>query len=136
MTEKIILKETITKGNPEVKKTTKKKYYKPKKKREILDIIEPQNLPISSSYNSRLVFKFIQPIPNQSCLDYDKQIQNVIFLSKIPDETNVVILHEKKTGQTSAGIAKNVDLRTDIDENIGNMVSDLKSKIFSTVLKQ
>jgi len=38
MTEKIILKETITKGNPEVKKTTKKKYYKPKKKREILDI--------------------------------------------------------------------------------------------------
>jgi hypothetical protein len=38
MTEKIILKETITKGNPEVKKTTKKKYYKPRKKREILDI--------------------------------------------------------------------------------------------------
>ena len=36
--EKEILKETITKGNPEVKKKPKKKYYKPKKKREILDI--------------------------------------------------------------------------------------------------
>ena len=38
MTEKIILKETITKGKPEVEKKPKKKYYKPKKKREILDI--------------------------------------------------------------------------------------------------
>ena len=38
MTEKIILKETITKGNPEVEKKPKKKYYKPRKKREILDI--------------------------------------------------------------------------------------------------
>jgi deoxyribodipyrimidine photo-lyase len=55
---------------------------------------------------------------------------------KIIDETNVILLHEKKQGQSSAGIVKNVDLRSDIDENIGNMVSDLKSKIFSTVLKQ
>ena len=38
MTEKIILKETITKGKPEVEKKPKKKYYKPRKKREILDI--------------------------------------------------------------------------------------------------
>ena len=38
MTEKIILKEKITKGTPDVKTTAKKKYYKPRKKREILDI--------------------------------------------------------------------------------------------------
>ena len=64
------------------------------------------------------------------------KIDRYVFSRKITDETNVVINHEKKIGQTSAGIVKNVDLRSDIDENIGNMVSDLKSKIFSTVLKQ
>ena len=42
MTEKIILKETITKGNPEVEKKPKKKYYKPRKKREILNIEVPK----------------------------------------------------------------------------------------------
>ena len=36
MTEKIILKETITKGKPEVENKPKKKYYKPRKKREII----------------------------------------------------------------------------------------------------
>ena len=38
MTEKIILKETITKRNPEVEKKPNKKYYKPKKIKEILEI--------------------------------------------------------------------------------------------------
>lgn len=38
MTEKIILKETITKGKPEVEKKPKKKYYKPRKKREIIEV--------------------------------------------------------------------------------------------------
>jgi hypothetical protein len=38
MTEKIILKETITKGNPEVESKPKKKYYKPRKKREIIEV--------------------------------------------------------------------------------------------------
>ena len=42
MTEKIILKEKITKGTPEVKTTPKKKYYKPKIKREILEIDIPK----------------------------------------------------------------------------------------------
>ena len=42
MTEKIILKEIITKGKPEVEKKPKKKYYKPKKKKEILDIEVPK----------------------------------------------------------------------------------------------
>ena len=38
MTEKIILKETITKGKPEVESKPKKKYYKPRKKREIIEV--------------------------------------------------------------------------------------------------
>ena len=38
MTEKIILKETITKGKPEVENKPKKKYYKPRKKREIIEM--------------------------------------------------------------------------------------------------
>ena len=38
MTEKIILKETITKGKPEVENKPKKKYYKPRKKREIIEV--------------------------------------------------------------------------------------------------
>ena len=42
MTEKIILKEKITKGTPEVKTTSNKKYYKPKIKREILEIDIPK----------------------------------------------------------------------------------------------
>ena len=42
MTEKIILKEKITKGTPEVKTTSNKKYYKPKMKREILEIDIPK----------------------------------------------------------------------------------------------
>jgi hypothetical protein len=42
MTEKIILKETITKGKPEVESKPKKKYYKPRKKREILEIDIPK----------------------------------------------------------------------------------------------
>lgn len=42
MTEKIILKEKITKGTPDVKTTAKKKYYKPRKKREILEIDIPK----------------------------------------------------------------------------------------------
>ena len=38
MTEKIILKETITKGKPEVESKPKKKYYKHRKKREIIEM--------------------------------------------------------------------------------------------------
>jgi hypothetical protein len=96
--------------------------------REILDIIEPQNLPLSSSYNSRLVFKFIQPIPNQSCLDYDKQIQNVIFLSKIPDETNVVIVSDKKVGETSPGILTTENISEELKDEAGNIIKALKSQ--------
>jgi hypothetical protein len=93
---------------------------------------------IIEAYNtgSTIAFKLDREVQNSMTSSTAYKIDRYVFSRKITDETNVVILHEKKTGQTSAGIAKNIDLRTDIDENIGNMVSDLKSKIFSTVLKQ
>jgi hypothetical protein len=96
--------------------------------REILDIIEPQNQPLSSSYDSRLVFKFLQPIPNQSCLDYDTKIQNVIFLSKIPDETNVIIMSDKKVGETSPGILTTENISEDLKNEAGNIIKELKSQ--------
>ena len=37
MTEKIILKETVNQGKPEVEKKTKKRNYKPRKKKEITE---------------------------------------------------------------------------------------------------
>ena len=61
-------------------------------------------------------------------------IQKYIVSRKIPDETNIVIEYQKRSGQTSAGIAKNTNLAPDIDNRLANIVSDLKSKIFSTVL--
>lgn len=61
-------------------------------------------------------------------------IQKYIISRKIPDETNIVIEYQKRNGQTSAGVAKNTNLAPDIDAKLANIISDLKSKIFSTVL--
>jgi len=85
---------------------------------------------------SVIAFKLDREVQNAMTSSTAYKIERYVFSRKIIDETNVVILHEKREGQTSAGIAKNIDLRRDIDENVGNIVSELKSKIFSTVLKQ
>lgn len=61
-------------------------------------------------------------------------IKRYIISRRIPDETNIVIDYQKRNGQTSAGIVKNTNLAPDVDKNLANIVSDLKSKIFSTVL--
>ena len=74
------------------------------------------------------MFKFIQTIPNQNCLDYDKQIQNVIFLSKIPDETNVVIVSDKKVGETSPGILTTENISEELKDEAGNIIKALKSQ--------
>ncbi len=62
------------------------------------------------------------------------RIERYIFSKRVADETNVIILHTKQPGQTSGGIVKNVNLQLAINDNIANIVSELKSKIFSTVL--
>ena len=96
--------------------------------REILEIVVPNNQPLTSSYDNRLVFRFQEPIPNQSCLDYLTHIQNVIFLSKIEDETNVIVFHEKNPGQTSAGILLPENVDKILKDEAGNIVKNLKSQ--------
>jgi len=101
---------------------------------------KPQNeYTIIEAYTtgSVIAFKLDREVQNEvTASGTPYKIDRYVFSRKIIDETNIIIDHEKKLGQTSAGIAKNVDLRSDIDQNIGNIVSELKSKIFSTVLKQ
>jgi hypothetical protein len=96
---------------------------------EILEIIPPASYPTDSgSYNNRLLFKINNPVLNQSCWDYTSQIQNFIFLSKVEDETNVVLFTEKNQGQTSAGILLPEYLDPKTKEDAGNIVKKLKSQ--------
>lgn len=84
---------------------------------------------------SSVAFKLDRPVLNiltSSATPY--RIPRYVFSKRVPDETNIVINHLKKPGQTSAGIVKSLNLKLDIDDNIANVVSELKSKIFSTVL--
>jgi len=96
--------------------------------REILDVLPPLNTPQSGSIYNRLVFKLSDSIPNQSCSDYIKHIQNFIFLSKVEDETNVVLFTDKNPGQTSAGILLPEYLDPKTKEDAGNIVKRLKSQ--------
>ena len=64
------------------------------------------------------------------------RIDYYVFSRKVADETNVVVNIKKNPGQTSGGIAKNLNLVKRVDDELANLVSDLKSKIFSTVLVQ
>jgi hypothetical protein len=96
--------------------------------REILEVIIPNNQPLTSSYDNRLVFRFTEPIPNQSCLDYLTHIQNIIFLSKIEDETNVIIFHEKSPGQTSAGILLPENINKNLKNEAGDVIKKLKAQ--------
>jgi len=56
MTEKIILKETITKGKPEVEKKPKKKNYKPRNKREIIEV-DIKDLDLNHDYIQNGIIK-------------------------------------------------------------------------------
>jgi hypothetical protein len=62
------------------------------------------------------------------------RLDRYVFSKKVPDETNIVVQHTKAIGPTSAGIIKKNNLKLEIDDNIANIVSELKSKIFSTIL--
>ena len=103
--------------------------------KQIIDIIPPISYPISGSYENRLVFKIgdqsiqdseIQP---QSCLNgTTTHIQNFIFLSKVEDETNIVLNTTKNPGQTSAGSLLPEYLDAQTKEDAGNIVKNLKSQ--------
>ena len=61
-------------------------------------------------------------------------IERYVFSRRIADETNIIIEHQKNPGKTSGGVVKNVNLSLVIDAKVANIVSELKSKIFSTVI--
>ena len=108
--------------------------------REIINIIPPQgNIGSGSfgsgSYENRLVFEvFGENIPNNACVNRNSlpgqigKIINFIFLSKVPDETNVIINYEKKPGETSAGILYTEDINPELKKEAGNIIKGLKSQ--------
>jgi hypothetical protein len=111
--------------------------------REIINIIPPQGQIIGSgsngtgSYENRLVFEVLEDkssidgsIPNQACntSGSNAHIMNFIILSKIPDETNVVIIANKREGQTSAGILFTEDISKTLKDEAGNIIKNLKSQ--------
>jgi hypothetical protein len=63
-----------------------------------------------------------------------KTLDRYIFSKRVADETNIVIRFQKNPGVTSGGIIKNSNLLLSIDNKVADIVSGLKSKIFSTVL--
>jgi hypothetical protein len=104
------------------------KIFKPENEYTVIEVYDT---------GSVITFKLDREVQNEVTMSSTAyKIDRYVFSRKITDETNIVITHLKSPGPTSAGIVKNVDLRPDIDKNVGNIVSELKSKIFSTVLKQ
>lgn len=116
--------------------------------REIINIYPPiQPILIGTgsngtgSYDGRLVFE-VNSIPNnddltniqaQSCYNNPSgsdigHILNFIFLSRIPDETNIIINHDKRPGQTSAGIILPANISDEIKQEAGNIIKGLKSQ--------
>jgi len=111
--------------------------------REITNIIPPlQTIGTGSnntgSYQGRLIFEVSADnlntnIPNQACSndpqgDTIGKILNFIILSKIPDETNIVISHEKNPGLTSTGILYTEDINLNLKNEAGNIIKELKSQ--------
>ena len=116
--------------------------------REIIDIYPPTQFPGTGvngtgSYAGRLVFEVddledpttnIPPdIPSQACINNPSgstigRILNFIMLSKIEDETNIVLLTEKNIGQTSPGIILPEFLNKEMKDDAGNIVKRLKAQ--------
>jgi hypothetical protein len=111
--------------------------------REITNIIPPLQVAGTGvngtgSYEGRLVFEVSADnlntnIPNQACSNEPQgdtigEILNFIILSKIADETNIVVNHEKNPGLTSAGILYTEDINLNLKKEAGNIIKSLKSQ--------
>jgi hypothetical protein len=118
--------------------------------REIIDIYPPSPPSLigtgvngTGSYAGRLVFEVSElvdsnistppDIPSQACINNPTgsaigHILNFIMLSKIKDETNIVLFTEKNQGQTSPGILLPEYLDKQTKEDAGNIVKRLKSQ--------
>ena len=99
----------------------------------IMSVNKPTSFPNSGSNFKHVTFTIDRPLDSFLTLS-NGQIPFYIFSRKIANETNIVIEHTKLPGSTSGGIAKNTNLAVDIDNQVANITSELKSKIFSTVL--
>jgi hypothetical protein len=116
--------------------------------REIINIYPPGRFPGSGSngsgsYNDRLVFEVSElnnslislppDIPSQACKNNPTgsvigRVLNFIMLTKVPDETNVVLIADKKPGQTSPGILLPEFLDEKTKDDAGNIVKRLKAQ--------
>jgi hypothetical protein len=118
--------------------------------REIINIYPPfQPILIGTgsngtgSYEGRLVFEVAENnsntnitdtnIPNQACINNPSgstigHILDFMILSKIPDETNIVIIGDKKQGQTSAGMVIPENITSNLKTEAGNIIKGLKSQ--------
>jgi hypothetical protein len=124
--------------------------YSPVFEREIINIYPPSQPALigsgvngTGSYAGRLVFEvseledsFIDTpsdIPPQACINNPTgsivgRILNFIMLSKIPDETNIVLFTEKNLGQTSPGILLPEYLNKEMKDDAANIVKRLKAQ--------
>lgn len=96
--------------------------------RQIIKIIPPSSLPQSGSYNNRLVFILDSEIPNSAGNQNSNYIQNFIFLTKIEDETNIILKITKNNGQTSPGIILPTNINLKLKDEAGNIIKKLKSQ--------
>jgi len=117
--------------------------FSPTFEREITSIYPPTQIigtgsNGTGSYEGRLVFEVSNDltnfdIPNQSSKNNPSgstigQILNFIILSKLSDETNIVINHEKNPGQTSSGILLPENIDEVLKDEAGNIIKRLKSQ--------
>lgn len=115
--------------------------YLPTFEREIINITLPNQPSIigtgsngTGSYAGRLVFELSgTSTPSQICFNNPTgstigHILNFIFLSKIPDETNIIINHDKRPGQTSAGMIIPENVNPELKKEAGNIIKNLKSQ--------
>jgi hypothetical protein len=99
----------------------------------IMSVDKPVAFPNAGSNFKHVTFTIDRPL-DQTIPLQSGEIPLYIFSRKIANETNIVIEHTKLPGDTSGGIAKNTNLAVAIDNEVANITSELKSKIFSTVL--
>jgi hypothetical protein len=95
------------------------------------------NSTISSNSSEDIRSTQTQPsppdIPSQACINNPSgstigKILNFIMLTKVPDETNVVLIADKRPGQTSPGILLPEFLDEKTKDDAGNIVKKLKAQ--------
>lgn len=102
--------------------------------KEVVKIIEPTNPPHPSNITdtNRLYIVVKDSIADQSCSDNpgipSTHIQNFIILSKIEDETNIVLRTDKNPGKTSSGIIIPDNINKSTKDKAGNIIKQLKVK--------